>query len=205
MALNGSQIANQGTGLWYGARPLDEPDGSANTVQAQLVDLAHRKLTWDVMYAESAPTPTRTVTSSDSVSIHPPSSGITTAAFTCLDKTILNVFCHFSPASSDDAGVVVTPLLLDDSDYVLGYLKPKFFTGYKPPGASYPLFLGSHDFVVSQVEEWNVRGAEKIGLHCTLISTTDARVFATMLSGFGDDEYTVAMPSKGTASGIESP
>ncbi len=203
MALNSTRIADQGSGLFHAARPLVEQDGSDNTVQAQLVDLAHRKLTWLMNNGETPVSPTRTVTSSDAQDLSSMPSAISSNALTCLDKTILNVFCHCEDVTSGDGGVLIAPLLLDDSDQILGWLKPKFFTGYKPSsgGGALYIFDSPTNLVVSQVEEWNVRGAKNIGLHCTLIGTAEARIYAAMLSGFGDDEYSLSMDIQGTLSG----
>jgi len=207
MTLNASRIADAESGTWYGARPLSEADGSGNTVNAQLIDIAHRKLPWALSYGETAEDSyTRLVTSSDSADIDPVPSVITSNALTCLDKNILNIFAHKNSEGTDDPGVTIVPIVLDSSDNPLGFLKPKYFTGYKPPGASNPLYIFDDVYylVISAVEEWSIRGAVKIGLHVTLTETDHARIYAAMISGIQDDEHAISMPTKGTLTGTLS-
>jgi len=127
MAESSTRVADAASGNYIATRDANESDASANAREITLVDQSSR--IWGGTYAS----PTRTVTVEDAADFGTLfaslDSGLTSNKLTVGDQNLLTVSVHIGNPNSVSVSslepVAIVPILLDGSNYVLGYLHPK--------------------------------------------------------------------------------
>ncbi len=166
MAEKSIRVPEGSSGEYIATRDGHENDDGANARTVQMMDFAHRQL--DFVFG----TPTRDNVYgggdwNDSPILTSLPADITSNKITMGDKSTLVVMGAFSNSSASTGNLVITPLVLDASNNILGMLWPKSFSGYDPVGSTAALYYveSGKDMIVTPARTWEVHGAVYIGLH----------------------------------------
>jgi len=202
------RVKSDTEGLYIGHARGAEQDGEGNDRDITLVIHSHRQASPDYT------SPTRTVvadgeTGTDETDYGSDFAGVPSdvlsSAVTVGDKPTLVVYAHVEGNFSGSAGFVLTPLILDSSNRVMARLQPKLFEGFQGPGDSKPhgyydsTALG--DYVICEAATWDVRGAQKIGLHVSgQTNFSKAKIWAAMVSCAADGAIAAARSTDGSYS-----
>lgn len=155
MAEQATRISDQHSGDYIATRDATETDGT-NPRVIQLMDFASRQL----------PSPATVrgigsfVNSADGVDLASLPAEITNNLISIGDKSTLLVFPRHSVS---DGEVVITPIIFNDAGTAIGV------RATKSSGMGTALFIVSGVYYSPQLV-WDTQGAEKIGLHITVIS-----------------------------------
>ncbi len=204
MAEKGVTIKNQAGGKSIAARDAFEVDSDGNPRIVQMVDQAQRHVALDRV------APLRDITVSDSIDLSAVLAGsLLTGILEVGDANSIVVQVQIEDpgggALNPADGVIITPLIVDNSGIVNGILMPRFFTGYSPATGMNPLNYtdaGALVWTFCPAASWDIKGSARIALHAQLLpSITHACIYGAPASGLAE----LAMPSSmALASGAES-
>ena len=155
MAEQATRISDQHSGDYIATRDAVETDGT-NARVIQLMDFASRQL----------PSPTTIrgissfVNSADGVNLASLAAELTSNLISVGDTSTLLVFPRHSASNGE---VAITPIIFNDAGTAIGV------RATKTSGMGTALFAISGVYYSPQLV-WDTQGAEKIGLHITVIS-----------------------------------
>lgn len=158
MAEQATRITDQHSGDYIATRDAIENDADTNARVIQLMDFASRQLVSpDTIRGISS-----FVNSADGVDLASLPVELTSNLISTGDKSTLLVFPRHS---ASDGEVAITPIIFNDAGTAIGV------RATKSSGMGTILFVVSGVYYSPQLV-WDTQGAEKIGLHITVISGT---------------------------------
>jgi len=205
MSEKGVLVSDADTGESVAARDAYETDDDSNNRIVQLIDRSQRQ--HGITISTSTGLVREVTGSTDDFLMAPVPSDITSNALTVGDKTTLVVACKYQLASATE-NFVVTPIVLDSNNAMVGFLTPRVVKGFAPTSgeAFYFSFTGESTYngTFSEILSWNVLGAHKIGIHVrfcngtgTLSGDDGIKVFANVITGPIVGEAAATPPSGG--------
>ena len=155
MAEQATRITDQHSGDYIATRDAIENDDDSNSRVIQLMDFASRQL--------ASPATIRGISSfvnsADGVDLASLPAELTSNLITVGDKSTLLVFPRHSVSNGE---VSITPIIFNDAGTAIG------IRATKTSGMGTALFVVSGVYYSPQLV-WDTQGAEKIGLHITVL------------------------------------
>lgn len=158
MAEQATRIADQDEGDYIATRDAYEQDTESHSRVVQMVEITARQLTTVLTIRGSG----GAISSADGVNLLSLPTDLTDNLLTVGDKTVLIVMPEHTSSSGN---VYITPIIFNSLDNVVGVRATKS-SGIGSHAFRYG--SGSGNYASPQLQ-WDIMGAEKIGLHITQI------------------------------------